>query len=103
MNNIGLTTTLGRLRLTGIVEGVSFILLLAIAMPLKYVAGKPQMVSIIGMAHGILFVLYIFFTVQAKFQYLWSWKKMFFLWIASIVPFGTFYADHKMLRFEHET
>ena len=98
---MNLSETIGRLRLTGILEGLSFIILLAIAMPLKYMAGKPAMVSIVGMAHGVLFVFYIFFTVVAKFQYPWSWKKMFLLWAASIVPFGTFYADYKMLRFEH--
>ena len=70
-----LSNTLGRLRLTGLVEGLSFIILLAIAMPLKYFAGKPQMVSIVGMAHGVLFVLYIVLTVSAKFQYAWSWKR----------------------------
>ena len=95
-----LSGTIGRLRLTGILEGLSFIILLAIAMPLKYLAGKPGMVSIVGMAHGLLFVLYIFFTVVAKFQYPWSWKKMFALWIASVIPFGTFYVDYKFLRSE---
>ncbi len=94
-----LSTTIGRLRLTGILEGLSFIILLAIAMPLKYLAGRPEMVSIIGMAHGILFVLYVFLTAQAKFQYHWSWRKMILLWIASVVPFGTFYADYTVLRF----
>jgi integral membrane protein len=97
-----LTSTLGRLRLTGLCEGLSFIILLAIAMPLKYLAGKPEMVSIVGMAHGILFVLYIFLTVQAKFHYRWPWKKMFLLWIASVLPFGTFYVDYKILRLEAE-
>src|SRR5688572_15267141 len=92
--------TLGRLRLTGILEGLSFIILLAIAMPLKYMAGKPEMVSIVGMDHGVLFILYILFTVLAKFEYPWSWKKMFALWVASVVPFGTFYADYKLLRYD---
>jgi integral membrane protein len=95
-----LSTTIGRLRLTGILEGLSFVILLAIAMPLKYMAGKPELVSIIGMAHGILFVLYVFLTAVAKFQFAWTWKKMFLLWIASVVPLGTFYADYRMLRFE---
>lgn len=95
-----LSDTLGRLRLTGLLEGLSFIILLAIAMPLKYLAGKPEMVSIVGMAHGVLFVLYIVLTVVAKIKYPWSWRKMFLLWAASIVPFGTFYADYKMLRHE---
>ena len=92
--------TLGRLRLTGILEGLSFIILLVIAMPLKYLAGKPEMVSIVGMAHGVLFILYILFSVLAKFEYPWSWKKMFALWVASVVPFGTFYADYKLLRYD---
>lgn len=95
-----LSSTIGRLRLTGIIEGLSFIVLLGIAMPLKYMAGKPEMVSIVGMAHGVLFVLYILFTILAKFQYPWSWKKILLLWVASVVPFGTFYADYKFLRFE---
>jgi integral membrane protein len=95
-----LSNTLGRLRLTGIIEGLSFIILLAVAMPLKYLAGKPEMVSIVGMAHGVLFVLYIFLTVVAKFQYPWSWKRVLVLWVASVVPFGTFYADYKLLRHE---
>lgn len=94
------STSIGRLRITGILEGISFIILLAVAMPLKYLAGKPEMVSIVGMAHGLLFVLYIFLTIVAKFQYPWSWKKMFALWIASVVPFGTFYVDYKFLRFQ---
>lgn len=95
---MNLSSTIGRLRLTGIIEGISFIVLLAIAMPLKYLAGRPEMVSIVGMAHGILFVLYIFLTFLAKLQYPWSWKKVLLLWVASIVPFGTFYADYKILR-----
>lgn len=95
---MNLSATIGRLRLTGILEGLSFIILLAIAMPLKYLAGRPEMVSIVGMAHGVLFVLYIFLSVQGKFQYRWTWKKMFLLWIASVVPFGTFYAEVNLLR-----
>ena len=95
---MNLSNTLGRLRLTGIIEGLSFLVLLAIAMPLKYLAGKPEMVSIVGMAHGVLFVLYIGLSIIAKFQYPWTWRKMFLLWIASVVPFGTFYADYKLLR-----
>lgn len=95
-----LTNTIGRLRITGIIEGLSFIILLAVAMPLKYMAGKPEMVRIVGMAHGVLFILYIFLTLLAWSQYSWPWKKVFALWVASVIPFGTFYVDYKMLRFE---
>ena len=94
------SNTLGRLRVTGILEGLSYIILLAIAMPLKYLAGKPEMVSVVGMAHGVLFVLYIAFTMLAKVQYAWTWKRVFMLWLASVIPFGTFYVDYKLLRYE---
>lgn len=93
-----LYNTLGRLRLTGVLEGLSFIILLAIAMPLKYMAGRPEMVSIVGMAHGVLFVLYIGLTVVGKIRYRWTWKKVLTLWLASVIPFGTFYVDYKLLR-----
>lgn len=67
-------------------------------MPLKYMAGKPEMVRIVGMAHGLLFVLYIALTLVARSQYLWTWRKVLILWFASVIPFGTFYVDYKLLR-----
>lgn len=95
-----LSTTIGRLRLTGILEGLSFILLLCIAMPLKYILDLPQAVRIIGMAHGILFIIYILLSIMAKYEYNWKARKMLLLWVASILPLGTFYADYKLLRTE---
>jgi integral membrane protein len=93
-----LSTIIGRLRLTGFLEGLSFLILLGIAMPLKYKFGMPEVVRVVGMAHGILFVAFIFLSVLAKVYYNWPIWKMFALWIASILPFGTFYADYKLLR-----
>ena len=52
-------TTLNRLRSVGILEAISFLLLLGIAMPLKYAFGQPEMVRIVGMAHGVLWILYV--------------------------------------------
>jgi integral membrane protein len=92
------SSVLGWLRITGIVEGLSYLLLLIVAMPLKYYWGKPEMVSVVGMAHGVLFVLYLALSVLAREQYGWSWKKVLILWVASVVPLGTFYVDVKMLR-----
>jgi integral membrane protein len=96
-----LFSVLGRLRIIGFLEGLSFIMLLGIAMPLKYYFGLPQAVQIVGMAHGILFILFLILTLQAKVTYQWPVNKIAILWIASIIPFGTFYADYKMLRFEN--
>ena len=93
-----LTTTLGRLRLTGFLEGTSFLVLLLIAMPLKYFLGLPLAVKVVGMAHGILFILFIALSVIATLIYKWSMKKMLLLWLSSLIPLGTFYADYKLLR-----
>jgi integral membrane protein len=67
-------------------------------MPLKYLAGKPEMVRIVGMVHGLLFVLYIFNVIQAKIEYDWSKKTMLLSVIASVMPFGPFVADAKLYR-----
>jgi integral membrane protein len=93
-----LSSAIGRLRVTGFLEGLSFLLLLGIAMPLKYALGMPQFVRIIGMAHGVLFILFITFSIHATLVYKWPFYKMILLWIASVLPFGTFYADYKLLR-----
>ncbi|AXE17195.1 hypothetical protein DR864_05310 [Runella rosea] len=93
-----LKNTIGRLRIIGFLEGISFLVLLFIAMPLKYIAGQPMAVKITGMAHGVLFVLYILYVVMAAVEYSWSIKKSVLAFIASLVPFGTFWADAKLFR-----
>lgn len=93
-----LKDTLGRLRIIGFLEGISFLVLLFIAMPLKYMAGQPMAVKITGMAHGLLFVLYILYVLMAKIEYRWSFKKAGLALVASLVPFGTFWADVKLFR-----
>ncbi|MCE7039777.1 DUF3817 domain-containing protein [Dyadobacter sp. CY312] len=93
-----LKSSLGRLRIVAFLEGVSLLLLLGIAMPLKYMAGLPEAVRIVGMAHGVLFVLYVLLVVQVAIERSWSWKKAILSILASIVPFGTFYADAKWFK-----
>ncbi|RDB08015.1 DUF3817 domain-containing protein [Runella aurantiaca] len=93
-----LKNTIGRLRIIGFLEGISFLVLLFIAMPLKYMAGQPMAVKITGMAHGVLFVLYILYVVMAAVEYSWPIKKSVLAFFASLVPFGTFWADAKLFR-----
>lgn len=97
-----LKTTLGRLRIIGFTEGMSFIILLCIAMPLKYVAGRPEAVKVTGMIHGVLFVLYVLLVIQATIELGWSFKKMVLALLASLIPLGTFYADVKLFRDENQ-
>ena len=89
---------MGRLRALGFLEGVSFVLLLAIAMPLKYYAGEPDAVRVIGMAHGVLFLLYILAAVHAAVEYEWPWTRVGWLVLAAFLPFGPFVADARILR-----
>ena len=95
-----LNTTLGRLRFIGWWEGVSFLVLLGVAMPLKYLADAPQAVRIVGMAHGILFILYVLATIQAALEHDWTWKRTAIVLAASILPAGPFVIDAKILRQE---
>lgn len=95
-----LQTDLGRLRIAGLVEGISFILLVFIAMPLKYMAGEPQYVRVIGMAHGILFIAYILALALAARTQGWGLWRMGILFLSTLVPFGTFAADYWILARE---
>ena len=65
---------------------------------LKYYFNKPEMVKTVGMAHGVLFVLYVVFLLLVHLQYKWSILKTLGAFIASLIPFGTFYADKKWFR-----
>ena len=85
-------------RIVAFLEGVSYILLLFIAVPIKYLLDDPAYVKLLGMPHGILFVGYIIFAVIGKNKFNWSYLKFFIISAASLVPFGTFYIDKKYLR-----
>src|SRR5688572_20470345 len=95
-----LKTALGRLRIIGWWEGVSFLVLLGVAMPLKYFAGSPGAVRVVGMGHGILFILYVLAAIQAALEYNWPWKRTALVLLASVLPAGPFIVDAKILRAE---
>ena len=87
--------SLPKFLLIAFLEGCSF-LLFAITMPLKYMMGLPKPNYFIGMAHGVLFILYIVLLLLVSYQYKWSLKKIALSFIASLIPFGTFYANKKI-------
>ena len=91
-------TALGRLRLVAHAEGISLLLLLFIAMPLKYLAGLPEVNFYVGITHGILFVFYVLLLIQNTLEKNWGFKQFALGFVASIVPFGTFYADKKIFN-----
>ena len=85
-------------RLVALLEGVSYILLLFIAVPIKYWGGDEQWVKLLGMPHGILFVSYVIFAILIKENENWGMKDLGIVLLASILPFGTFYVDWKYLK-----
>jgi integral membrane protein len=93
-----LFSTLGRLRIVGILEGISFLVLLFVAMPLKYMYGQPEAVRQVGGLHGLLFVLFIVVLSSCAAEHGWSMRRSLTLVGLSILPFGNFYADWKYLR-----
>lgn len=83
--------------ITGWIEGISLLLLFFVAMPLKYIWGDPQMVKTVGMAHGVLFVLYMLGAIILFSEQNWSGKKLGLAFLLSSVPFGTFIFERKYL------
>ena len=79
-------------------EGSSYLLLLFIAVPLKYLVGDESYVKLFGMPHGILFILYIVFAFVFQKKIKWSLTNFLIILVASVIPFGTFYIDKKYLR-----
>jgi integral membrane protein len=80
----------------GFCEGISFLVLLGIAMPIKYLAGEKLPVLIVGWAHGVLFMLYIAAVVAAARTYGWSAGKIGLALLAAIIPAGPFLIDHRL-------
>lgn len=92
------STPLGRFRAVAFWEGLSFLVLLLLAMPLKYLLGMPQMVRVVGMAHGVLFVAYVFTLLMAALEYRWNFSRVVVAFAASLVPGGTFWLDAQLRR-----
>jgi len=91
-------TKVGRLRIVALLEGLSLVVLIGVAVPMKYIYQNPSLVKTVGPIHGMLFLLFIVNTISVGIEYHWkfqetTWKVL----IACIIPFGTFYVDYKIL------
>lgn len=95
-------TPIGRLRVVGWIEGVSFLLLLGVAMPLKYMAGMPEYVRVVGMTHGILWMAFVACVFDVRLTHGWSLGRCALAVLASVLPFGPFVFD-RSLREEQST
>lgn len=98
MNEKTIKTPIHRLRTVGIAEGISFLILLCIAMPLKYLAGMPIAVKIAGWTHGLLFISFITILLNVKNTYNWPVSKTLGAVLAALLPFGTFVLDARLRK-----
>jgi integral membrane protein len=89
---------LRQLRLVAFLEGSSFLILLFVAMPLKYLAGYPLAVRVVGSIHGALFLLFLAALYRAALGCAWPGRRWLAAFVASIVPFGTFVFDGSLRR-----
>lgn len=93
-----LTTSLGRFRLVTFVEGISYLLLLFVAMPLKYLAELPMAVTVVGTAHGALYLAYLAALLHVWTDERWSLRRVAEAFVASLLPFATFWLEAKLRR-----
>jgi len=94
-----LSSPIKRLRLLALLEGSSLLFLIFIAVPLKYIWDIPEGSKMIGPIHGALFLLFVLSTINVAIKQ--KWKFMEVTWkvlVACVIPFGTFYVDHKILK-----
>lgn len=91
---------INKFRLIALLEGLSYITLLFIAMPLKYMYGIPEAVRIVGMTHGILFMAYLVLQGVTSGHQQWDMKTNTYFFLASLIPFATFFADRRLKAME---
>lgn len=84
-------------RMIGVAEALSFLILLGVAMPLKYIWGMAEATRMVGMIHGVLFVAYAYAALMVGRELGWPMSKVIWAWIASMLPFGPLYFDRKFL------
>ena len=90
------------LRTIGLVEGASFLVLLLIAMPLKYAAGMPMAVKVVGWAHGLLFAAFVAALVWTTIAARWPLARAALVFVAALLPFGPFLIDRRMKGYDTE-
>lgn len=93
-----LKTGIGRLRIIAILEGISLLILVFIAVPMKHMMDNPAFVKVMGPVHGALFLLFLFNTLSVGVEQNWKFKETTWkVLLACMIPFGTFYIDWKIL------
>ena len=97
---MNLKTVLGQLRVLALIEGISYLLLFGVTMPLKYMYEIEMPNKIVGMLHGVLFVAFCIWVLRVAFKNKWSLLKTLIALASSLLPFATFVLDAKVLKKE---
>ncbi len=90
------SNALGRFRVISAMEGLSYLILVFIAMPIKYLGDNPIYVKYVGMAHGVLFIIFMISLFETKRKESWDTGFMFQLFVLSLIPFGAFIIEKKV-------
>ncbi len=99
-----LKTKIGRLRIIGFLEGLSLLILVFIAVPVKYLLDNPSLTQLLGPVHGAIFLLFLLNTLSVGVEQHWRFKTITWKIIAAcFIPFGTFYIDYKIFKNLKET
>ena len=95
------STAIGRLRIISIIEALSYLILLFIAMPMKYIWGEPMAVRIVGMAHGVLFCLFCAALLNAMLTQKWKLLPPTLIFLASLIPFAPIWVEKWLKKQAH--
>jgi len=87
---------LSRFRVISAIEGLSYLLLVFIAMPVKYIGENPYPVKVFGMIHGVLFIIFMISLFETKLKKSWDVGFIFQLFVLSLIPFGAFFIEKKV-------
>ncbi|WP_321314985.1 DUF3817 domain-containing protein [Halarcobacter sp.] len=90
------SNALSRFRLISAIEGLSYLILVFVAMPIKYIGENPYPVKVFGMIHGVLFIIFMISLFEAKIKEKWNTGLMFQLFVLSLIPFGAFVIERKI-------
>ena len=83
-------------RLLAMIEGISLITLLFVAMPLKYHYALPVAVTVVGWVHGMLWIVFLFYVSRASQALNWNDRFLFQLVLSSVIPFGMIFMDRRL-------
>ena len=93
-----MSKTVSTFRKVAILEGISYVVLLGIAMPLKYFLDSPFAVKVVGWAHGALFVAYVAMLLLCWVKYKWTFTRVVFFFVASLLPIAPFYVERRLVN-----